>query len=497
MQKIVLSEKIQELFHILQEWYWLPVLFLYVGVISTILIENRNPSKTMAWVLVIVFLPVVGLLLYYFFGQKFSKVKKMRRINQRQAVRLKKEWKRLDPIMEELIHDIRDDIGDLSRVFTFLKNERLSSPTINNAVTLLINGEEKFKYFIEALNTAKHSIHLEYYIFELDNIGLQILNILERKASEGVEVRLVVDSFGSPAFVRYMKRVKSGIQFKAFLPVTFSSLANSNYRNHRKIAVIDGEVGFIGGINISDRYINDPKNNNSVYWRDTSIRIEGMAINMLQVGFWHSWNQADGEPFMLEKGYLKELKQYHDCKENAAVAFVSSDPASKGPFNMEAILIALGEANTKIQLCTPYYIPSDELATVLMIAASSGVEVELMIPAKSDSYLVRHASFSFLKPLLERGVKVYLYNKGFMHAKTITVDGKLAFVGTVNLDIRSFYINYEVAAAVSDQNLCIQMERQFEIDKLECNLLTLEVWQSRSKWKRGVDSICRLLAPVL
>ncbi|TJZ52473.1 cardiolipin synthase [Sphingobacterium olei] len=497
MQNIVLTEKIQELFHILQEWYWLPAMLLYIGVISTLLIENRNPSKTMAWVLVIVFLPVIGLLLYYFFGQKFSKVKKMQRVNQRQAVRLKKEWERLDPIMEELIHDIRGDIGDLSRVFTFLKNERLSSPTMNNDVKLLVNGEEKFKYLIEALTAAKHSIHLEYYIFETDNIGLQILNILESKANEGIAVRLIVDSFGSPALVRYMERVKSNIQFKDFLPVTFSSLANSNYRNHRKIAVIDGEVGFIGGINISDRYINDPKKNNAVYWRDTSIRIEGAAINMLQVGFWHSWNQADGEPFMLEKGYLKELRQSRDTKANAAVAFVSSDPASKGPFNMEAILIALGEANTKIQLCTPYYIPSDELASVLMIAASSGVKVELMIPAKSDSYLVHHASFSFLKPLLERGVKVYLYNKGFLHAKTITVDGKLAFVGTVNLDIRSFYINYEVAAAVSDQNLCSEMERQFEIDKLECDLLTLEVWQSRLKWKRGIDSICRLLAPVL
>lgn len=482
----------------IMQWYWVPLLLIYIGVISTILIENRNPAKTIAWMLVIIFVPIIGMVLYYFFGQKFVKVKKIERINKKQAVRLQQSWKRLDPIIESFIQDLHEDIGDLTKIFRLMKNERFSTLTLNNDVQLLINGETKFPLLKKDLLEAKHSIHMEYYIFEPDTIGLEILNILEQKAKEGVIVRLIVDSFGSPDLVKYMRKAKgSKILFNAFLPVTFTSLANSNFRNHRKIVVIDGKVGYIGGINISDKYINYPEDTKRLYWRDTSLRIKGLSINLLQINFWNSWNQTDGEAYMLEEGYLQNINEHPEASGNAGVGFVASDPASIGPFNMETILIAISEANDRIQLCTPYYIPSEELERALIIAASSGIEVELMIPAKSDSLFVHHASFSFLKPLLERGVKVYLYNKGFLHAKTITVDGKISFVGTVNLDIRSFYINYEIAAVVSDPKICTDLENQFEIDRNESTLMTLKDWKSRSVWKRGADSLCRLMAPLL
>ncbi|SKB56195.1 cardiolipin synthase [Sphingobacterium nematocida] len=479
-------------------WYWVPLLILYIGVISAILIENRNPSKTIAWILVIIFIPFLGLILYYFFGQKFVKVQKIKKINKQQARRLEKQWELLDPVMESFIQNIHDEIGDLSKVFRLMKRERLSSPTLNNDVRLLVNGEEKFEALKVDLRQAKHSIHMEYYIFQPDHVGLDILNILEEKAAEGVVVRLIVDSFGSPDLIKYMRRNKgSRIDFHAFLPVTFTSLANSNYRNHRKIVVIDGVVGYVGGINISDRYSNTSANRKATYWRDISLRIEGLAINMLQINFWSSWNQTDGAPFLLEDGYLHMIRENRTESGEAGVGFVSSDPASVGPFNMEAMLIAIGEANQHVRLCTPYYIPSEELERALIIAAASGVKVELMIPATSDSYFVQHASFSFLKPLLERGVEVLLYQKGFLHAKTMTVDGKLTFIGTVNLDIRSFYINYEIAAVVSDSTLCLQSEKQFDLDKQDCVVLTLEDWKNRPRWKRGADSICRLMAPLL
>ncbi|ERJ59532.1 cardiolipin synthase [Sphingobacterium paucimobilis] len=479
-------------------WYWVPLLILYAGVISAILIENRNPTKTIAWILVIIFIPFLGLLLYYFFGQKFVKVQKMKKINKQQAQRLEKQWELLDPVMESFIRDIHEEIGDLSKVFRLMKRERLSSPTLDNDVRLLVNGEEKFAALKADLQNAKHSIHMEYYIFQPDHVGLEILNILEEKAAEGVVVRLIVDSFGSPDLVKYMRRSKgSRIDFHPFLPVTFTSLANSNYRNHRKIVVIDGRIGYVGGINISDRYSNTSASRKAVYWRDISLRMEGLAINMLQINFWSSWNQTDGEPFLLEDGYLHMIRMNKEASGDAGVGFVSSDPASVGPYNMEAMLIAIGEANQHIRLCTPYYIPSEELERALIVAAASGVKVELMIPATSDSYFVQHASFSFLKPLLERGVDVLLYKKGFLHAKTMTVDGKLTFIGTVNLDIRSFYINYEIAAVVSDTSLCTQAENLFDSDKLDCEVLTLTDWMNRSRWKRGVDSVCRLMAPLL
>ena len=179
------------------------------------------------------------------------------------------------------------------------------------------------------------------------------------------------------------------------------------------------------------------------------------------------------------------------------MSFAFSDPGSIAPFNMEAMLIGIAEAEESIQLCTPYFIPSEELSTALQLAAGSGVKVTLMMPARSDSFLVQHASFSFLKPLLARGVSVYLYEKGFMHAKTICIDGKLAYIGTVNLDIRSFYINFEVSAIIHDDLLCRQICAQFERDKLDSTHLTMEKWLMRPRWKRGMDSVCRLLAPLL
>lgn len=490
-----MNEYIQPVILFLEQWGWIPSSIIYLGVIITILIENRNPTKTISWVMVIVFLPLVGVILYYLFGQKFSKVKKLKRLNQEQTLRLKKEFQRLEPLMAWSIQNIHKKIGDFARVYSYLKNERLSSPTLNNEVTLLVNGEEKFKYFLESLERASHSIHLEYYIFDLDQIGTKVLNILEQKANEGVKVRLIVDSFGSPQLVRHMRKLgsRTKIEFQAFLPVTFTSLANSNYRNHRKIAIIDGYTAYIGGINISDRYSNP--NNFGLYWRDTSVKVVGNAGTMFQISFWNSWNQTDGEPFNLEDGYLKDMPVV--AEQLSAVALVSSDPGSLGPFNMEALLLAIGEANERIKLCTPYFIPSEELATALKTAAAAGVEVELMIPAAGDSWIVQHASFSFLKPLLERGVKVYLYEKGFLHAKTTVIDQKIAFVGTVNLDFRSFYINYEVAAAISNKRFCEQLDHQFEIDKQDSSLITLKDWKKRKAWKRGVDSLCRLLAPLL
>jgi len=489
-------EHLHSVIDFVRAWYWLPLLLLYVGIISPMLIENRNPAKTISWVLVIVFLPALGLGLYYLFGQKYTRERRIKRVNGQQAVRLKKEWERLEPFMERDMASISERIGNLSRVYAFLKNERLSFPTLGNEAKLLINGEAKFADLLASLRDARQSIHMEYYIFERDRIGMQILDILEAKAGEGVRVRLLVDSLGSSALVKHMRRKRgSKIVFRAFRPVTFASLANSNYRNHRKITVVDGKVGYIGGINIADRYINDATGGGAVYWRDTAVRICGPAVNMLQISFWNAWNLADGPPFMLyEDGYLQGAA---GGSGNAAVSLVASDPGSAGPYNMEAILVAMGEADKKIQLTTPYYVPSDELATALKIAAASGITVELMLPHRSDSYIVRHAGMSFIKPLLERGVRVYFYKKGFLHAKTVNIDGKVSFIGTVNLDTRSFFINYEAAAVISDEGLCAQLERQFEMDKKDCHLMTLREWKKRKVWKRAADSLCRLLAPLL
>ncbi len=485
---------VNQFIQLLSHWYWIPVLLVYLGIILTILIENRNPSKTIAWIMVIVFLPVLGVVIYYLFGQKFERIKVFQTQNRENHVRLLKVWDRLNPIMDDNIHALQQTIGSLSRVFAFLKNQRIAPPSLHNKVKLLVNGEQKFPELIEAIRMAQHHIHLEYYIVDLDGIGRQILALLEEKASAGVVVRLIADAFGSPRLRRKRSRLtKAGIQFVSFMPVTFSSLANSNYRNHRKIVIIDGHTAFVGGINISDKYINTE--DKALYWRDTSIKIQGESVNMLQAQFWMSWHLAKGEPFNITDGYLYTAPMLPTG--HAAVTYAFSDPGSLGPYNMEAMLLGIAEAEASIQLCTPYFIPSDELSTALQLAAASGVNVELMLPAQSDSFIVQHASFSFLKPLLQRGVSVYLYEKGFIHAKTICIDAKLAYIGTVNLDIRSFFINFEVSTIVSDHDLCEQLRTQFEVDKESCTLITIKSWMQRPRWKRGMDSVCRLLAPLL
>lgn len=476
------------------QWYWIPLLLVYVAIIATILIENRDPSKTIAWVLVIVFIPIVGIVIYYLFGQKFQKVKVFRVQDRERHSRMVRFWDQLNPLMDDNLLVLRQSVGQLSRVFTFLKNQRVAPPTLYNEVRLLTNGEQKFPALFEAIAAAQHHIHLEYYIFETDRIGNQLIDLLAQKAQAGVAVRIIADDFGSPNLHRQRKRLAAaGISFVAFLPVTFTSLANGNYRNHRKIAIIDGHTALVGGINISDKYINDQRQ--PLYWRDTAVQIRGQAVNALQTQFWVNWHLANGPAFSLRDGYFYTAPIGSDGP--AAVSFAFCDPGSVAPFNMEALLIGIAEAEESIQLCTPYFIPSTELSTALQLAAASGVKVELMLPARSDSVLVQHASFSFLKPLLARGVAVYLYEKGFLHAKTACIDGKLAYIGTVNLDIRSFYINFEVSAIIHDDVLCRELASQFEADKRDSRSITLGEWLDRPRWKRGVDSLCRLLAPLL
>lgn len=487
------------IWNFIKEWYWVPLTILYIMVIVTILIENRNPTKTIAWILVIVFLPFIGIILYFFFGQKFKKDEFFKRIDKNHQKIINEKWIEMDQFVQDDIDKVNERIGSLSQVYRYLNNARVAYPATNNKVKLLTNGEEKFPLFLEALREAKDHIHLEYYIFDEDQIGNEIIDILIEKAKNGVEVRVTADDFGSPKLNKHHSRFDgTGVEFQTFLPVRFSSLANSNYRNHRKILIVDGKKAFVGGINISDKYINQNgviSPNNKVYWRDTSVMIEGDSINSLQLHFYLNWMMTEGKKYN-----ISDPKYFYSSKEKndfSTVSFGLSSPGSDLHSAMEAMVLAITLAKKKVQLCTPYFIPSDEFKTAMMIAVSSGVEVELIIPKEGDSIVVQQASLSFLKPLMKRGVKVYLYEKGFIHAKTITVDDKLAFIGTVNLDYRSFMINFEITSVIENTTLLQQMSAQFDIDKEDSELLTLEKWENRPWYYRAFASICRLLAPIL
>ena len=477
------------------EWYWIPMLLIYAGIIITILSENRNPSKSLAYILVLVFLPLIGLLVYYFVGRKpvFKKIvfNRKRLIDRK---KMQQYYEHLKPVMEERLLLLENDIGDMAFPFRYLYYQNQSLISTGNSVRLLNNGEEKFPALFEALENARSHIHLEYYIFTADDVGNQIADILIKKHHEGVEVRIIVDDVGSNHIKNLPDKFKeAGVELLKTLPVAFSSLANSNYRNHRKIVIIDGHTGFIGGINLDERYWNNGKH--SLYWRDTSVCIKGPAVNLLQVQFFLSWFFAGGkDDFGEEDRYFKMTPEK---KGNAIIAIAASGPSSDVPYIMETILLALGQAKRTIRICTPYFIPSDQLTSVLVIAAANGINVELILPAKSDSFIVQHASFSFIKPLLQRGVKVYLYEKGFIHAKTISIDSSLAFIGTVNMDTRSFLLNFEITSLIYEPTLCESLEYSFEQDKQSSRLVTLKKWKNRPVIQRGFDSICRLVAPLL
>ncbi|NAW50948.1 cardiolipin synthase [Elizabethkingia argentiflava] len=490
------TEYLYSTWSFIEKWYWIPLGIANIAIITTIMIENRNPPKTLAWIMVIIFLPIIGIIIYFFFGQNFQREKHFKKIDEKQKRYILNQWKKLEGSLDEDILKIEDEIGNLYQVYLFLSKTRVSPPSLYNETQLLINGEEKFPEFIKALKKAKNHIHLEYYIFEEKGIGNDILNILIQKAKEGVIVRMIIDDLGSPQLARYGKKFENtGIEFQVFLPVRYNSLANSNFRNHRKILIIDAEIAFVGGINISDRYLNTPTSPYP-YWRDTSVMIKGAAINILQLRFWLSWMMTEGQSYSLEDAQYY-YNWYNKPRGNSIVSFALTTPGEEIQSAMESLILGITLAKKKIQICTPYFIPTDSFKTALCIAVSKGVEVEMIIPKENDSFIVQNASLSFMKSLLKRGIKLFLYEKGFMHAKTVNIDDELAYVGTVNLDNRSFLINFEINAIIHDTKLLTRMSRQFEEDKKDSSIMSIEKWNQTSLFNRGFASLCRLLAPLL
>ena len=383
-------------------------------------------------------------------------------------------------------------LDEKSKLIPLLYNSEKSKLTINNEVTLIKNGDEKFKILFEDLKKAEHHIHLEYFIIKDDKIGTELLDILCDKAKSGIEVRIVIDDVGSSISSKMKTKLKeAGVEMYAFMPVLFSgSTGRMNYRDHRKIIVIDGKIGYVGGINISDNYVNA---NNDRYWRDTHIKIIGEAVKPLQILFFTTWDFASGTELKIAKTYFPE----HNCKENVPLQIAASGPDTDWSNIMEAIFVAITNAEEHIYITTPYLIPNDEIITALQVAARSNLDVKIIIPKKSDSWVAEYATNSYIELLIEAGVEVYQYTKGFVHAKTMIVDGVFGTVGTANLDYRSFNINFEVNALVYDKKFCHQLTELFNEDLKDCDKIYYQNWKNRSKFIKFKESMARLAAPLL
>ncbi len=484
---------IEWLSQFLDYWAWIVLPLFYIGVAFVVVLETRNPPKALAYILLIALFPPLGIIVFFFFGRDIRKRKLFTLKGNEDRERLKNYWEQQQSAIRADEEQLEMDLGGLVEPIRMLHRRRQSILTRGNAIRLLINGEKKFPALLESLRGAEQHIHLEYYTFSDDEVGKQVADVLVERARAGVEVRVIADDVGSSDIKTIADRlVEAGAQLKFFQPVRFTSLASANYRNHRKIVIIDGRIGFVGGINIAERYWNTGKH--KLFWRDTHIRLEGPAVNNLQLQFLLSWQFVGGGTFPIASPYFGMASRQAD---GCPVITAASGPDSQRPHALDCMVSLIHEARSHVRITNPYFLPPDSLSTAMAIAASSGIQVDLLIPGHSDSWIVHHASHSYLLPLMRAGVNIYLYKPGFVHAKTMIVDGKVATVGTVNLDERSFFINFEIMALVYDEGFCRQLEEAFEADLAESEKIDPEEWSGRPLTKRALESLCRLTTPLM
>lgn len=482
-----------QFFHIVYLIFLSIYVLMVVVTVYNLVHERRDPSKALSWIAVVVSLPVVGLIAYLFFGQNYRK----------QKIFSRKELKDLaafDALSTRQIHRIdyskSDIISNNKDIITLILNNSKSLLTMGNDINVLNNGKQTFSSIIEDLKSAQNSIHLEYYIIENDVIGNTIADILKQKAESGVEVRVIYDDVGSwslgKSFIKPLRQ--SGVEIYCFMPVVFPWFTSKvNYRNHRKIIVIDGKIGYTGGLNIADRYINGTKNG---AWRDTHMRIVGPAVNMLQVTFLTDWYFVTRKKMInYPNYYLAETDG--QSLGNTALQIVASGPDSDHEAIMQAYFAAITKAKKHIYISTPYFLPNETILTAIKVAAMSGIDVRIMLPSKSDSKIVHWASRSYFTELLQAGVKIFLYTSGFNHSKLMTVDSTFSSIGTANMDIRSFEDNFEISAMIYDKQQTQIIENQFLEDLTHCYKMTLRRWRKRKHKDNFKESIARLFSPLL
>ncbi len=472
------------------------ILYVIIVIVVSLDIIYNTPStaKALAYVLVVMFLPIIGIAIYYTVGLNYRKEKLYSKKIVRDKTAREDLRKRITLETEKAWDTKEPAIQKHKKLALYLLNDGMSPLLGGNEVKLLINGENKFPEVLEALKNAKHHIHIEYYIFEDGEIGEQIKNILIQKAQEGVQVRFIYDDFGSRSIRKELvdELIGGGVQAFPFYKILFIIFANRvNYRNHRKIIVIDGHTGFVGGINVSDRYINKP---GQLFWRDTHVKITGPGTYYLQYLFICDWNFCSGKHLKLERDFFC-TKPITNGK--AVIQIAASGPDSDVPTLMFSMVQTIGLAEKELLITSPYFIPGESILNALHVAAMSGVQVKLLVPDKSDSALVNAAARSYYGEILDAGVEIYLYQKGFVHAKTLVSDGQLAIIGTANMDHRSFELNFEVNSMIYDIAIAEQLRDAFYKDIRDARKINPITWKKRPFYKQLPEKVARLLSPLL
>lgn len=467
-------------------WYGIYVLIVLI-VMLKVLMDNRQPAKTMAWLLVLWALPLVGIVLYFFFGQN---TRKERLISQRSLDQLTKRS------MLEFVEQRNLRLPDAHRpLMQLFKNQSMALPFKDNLVDIYTSGYQFFPALLQAISRARHHIHIDIYIFDNDALGRLIADTLIDKSRQGVEIRIIYDDVAcwkvKNAFFERMRN--AGIDIHPFMPVKFPAFTSkANYRNHRKLIIIDGREAFIGGMNFATRYV---KGTGRQPWRDTMLHVTGGAVYGIQRAFLIDWYFVD-RTLLSDRLYYPPVNPA--INNNCLAQVVTSGPITEWPDIMQGYVRILLEARCYVYMETPYFLPTEPVLFAMRTAALAGVDVRLMIPRHSDSHIVEWASFSYLLEIIEAGVKVYLYESGFNHSKFLVSDDSISTCGSTNIDFRSFEHNFESSIFFYDEGMVLRMKKVFLNDQTQCRTFN-EVYQGYhyTFLRRLWTSLVRLLSPLL
>ncbi len=483
-------------------FFYLVYLLLAIYASANIIYRKLDPVKSLSWVIVIFALPYLGLFLYAFLGQNFRKIK----IYNRKGVVDVKVRKRLSEAQLDLIEKDLEQSGSPLNLFRklIILNLRGNQSIIgsNSDVQIYFSGKEALDSMLESIKKAKRHIHLQSYIIENDTIGNLFKDELIRKAKAGVEVRVIYDDVGCWSLPKEFTNnlTSAGIEVLNFAPVHFlTPTSKVNYRNHRKILVVDGRVGFLGGVNIADRYYSGGAFGE---WRDTHVRIVGESVLSLQSSFLLDRYFIKNRQFNKKRiKYFpdpsKETQNVHPEGKIVYSQILTSGPDSDWSSIMQCYLAAIMNARKHIFIVTPYFTPNETILNAIKVAALGGVRVALMLPSKSDSTITYWCTISYAEELLEAGVEIYLFKNGFNHSKVISIDGDFCIIGSANLDNRSFDHNFEITSILYDSGCADIIDRRFREDIGRCKPLEYSKWSRRSKVKRVKESLARLLSPLL
>ena len=462
------------------QYVWVANLFF---IIVIIMIEKKNPLYTILWIFLLTLMPYVGFFIYLFFGLTFKKKRVANKIYKLKKLRSRKNVSESD----------REELRRWKGLITYLEMSTDNYITSNNDIQLYFTGKEFFSNLKKEIANAKKFINMEYFIFQFDGIGKEIADLLIKKVNEGVEVNLIIDGVNLANFKlkRYFKNtgVNLYLFFRTYIPLFNVRI---NYRDHRKVTIIDNRVAFVGGMNIGDEYLGKGKIG---YWRDTSVKIYGDIVSSFEKEFYFSLSIVKNK-YLRDEKISNEISLKYEEDDNVYMQVISSGPNYEFPAIRDNYIKLIQEARKSVFIQTPYFVPDDLLLDTLKSAVLSGIDVKIMIPNKADHPFIYWINQYYVGELLRLGANIYRYENGFIHSKTILVDEEVVSVGTCNFDYRSFYLNFEINLNIYNKEIANSFKTQYYKDIAISKKLTFNDFKRRSIFTKVKESVCRLLSPI-